>query len=542
MNTLQRRGITRDSGWLFGGMILLALLSIVGMYARPLTPIDETRYVSVAWEMWLRGDFLVPVKNGLPYSDKPPLLLWLYQAGWALFGVNDWWPRLVSPLTSAACLLLVQRLGKLLWPDLAGIGGAAALILASCLLWILFSTAAMFDVLLAFCALLGMHGTLAATAGRKSGFLLLAVAIGLGVLAKGPVILLHVLPVALLAPWWMPGLSRKAWLSGLAGALLLGAAIALVWAIPAALSGGESYQQAIFWGQTAGRMVKSFAHRHPFWWYLPLLPVLLFPWILLPSLWRGCRHWYRDGLDTGSRFCLAWSLPTFVTLSLISGKQVHYLVPLLPVFALLAARILLPQTNVKVSFLPAVAGMLGGWLVAMAVGWVPVLDKGFTLPPVLLPALLLVVLAPATWGLSRLGYHAIPVLASFSALAVALLQLAASPAIQANYDVTLLASSIRAAQEAGRTVANDGLYHDQFHFAGRLTQPLVAFDDQKELKVWLRGHPEALVVLYLKDAHVMEGRAVVAQQRYIGRQAFLVDAPIALQVLAVTDESPDTDF
>ena len=61
-------------------------------------PVDETRYASVAWEMWLRGDFLVPFRNGEPYSHKPPLLFWLMHAGWALFGVNDWWPRLVAPL------------------------------------------------------------------------------------------------------------------------------------------------------------------------------------------------------------------------------------------------------------------------------------------------------------------------------------------------------------------------------------------------------------------------------------------------------------
>ena len=54
---------------------LLTLLTGVALYARPLTPIDETRYISVAWEMWLRGDPLVPFKNGAPYSHKPPLIV-----------------------------------------------------------------------------------------------------------------------------------------------------------------------------------------------------------------------------------------------------------------------------------------------------------------------------------------------------------------------------------------------------------------------------------------------------------------------------------
>jgi len=42
-----------------------------------------------------------------------------------------------------------------------------------------------------------------AAAGRMRGWLLLGIGIGLGVLSKGPVILLHTLPVALLAPLWL---------------------------------------------------------------------------------------------------------------------------------------------------------------------------------------------------------------------------------------------------------------------------------------------------------------------------------------------------
>jgi 4-amino-4-deoxy-L-arabinose transferase-like glycosyltransferase len=91
-------------------LLLLAALTGVALLTRPLIPIDETRYVSAAWEMWLRGDFLVPFKNGEPYSHKPPFMFWMFHAGWALFGVNDWWPRLVLPLFSAGVLLLTYLL------------------------------------------------------------------------------------------------------------------------------------------------------------------------------------------------------------------------------------------------------------------------------------------------------------------------------------------------------------------------------------------------------------------------------------------------
>jgi 4-amino-4-deoxy-L-arabinose transferase-like glycosyltransferase len=102
----------REAPWLAA---LLGLLVVAGLL-RPLLPIDETRYASVAWEMWSRGDFLVPVLNGEVYPHKPPLLFWLIHAGWTVFGVNEWWPRLISPLFGAGTLLLAARLGRQLWP------------------------------------------------------------------------------------------------------------------------------------------------------------------------------------------------------------------------------------------------------------------------------------------------------------------------------------------------------------------------------------------------------------------------------------------
>ena len=46
-------------------ILIWLFLVLVGLACRPLMPIDETRAVSVAWEMWQRGDFLVPHLNGL---------------------------------------------------------------------------------------------------------------------------------------------------------------------------------------------------------------------------------------------------------------------------------------------------------------------------------------------------------------------------------------------------------------------------------------------------------------------------------------------
>ncbi|HYN22017.1 MAG TPA: glycosyltransferase family 39 protein, partial [Thermoanaerobaculia bacterium] len=111
------------------------LLVAAAVALRPILPVDETRYTSVAWEMWVRGDFLVPHLNGVPYSDKPPLLFWLFQLGWWFFGVNDWWPRVVPALFALANLAFTERLARRLWPDRPEIAVAAPAVLLGFLLW-----------------------------------------------------------------------------------------------------------------------------------------------------------------------------------------------------------------------------------------------------------------------------------------------------------------------------------------------------------------------------------------------------------------------
>lgn len=512
---------------------VLAVLTATAFLARPLTPIDETRYIGVAWEMWLRGDFLVPFKNGMPYSDKPPLLMWLYQLGWAVFGVNEWWPRLVSPLCSALSLAMTYRLARRLWPQQPEAGSRALLVLGSSLLWLLFSTAAMFDVLLASWVLLGIVAIEHAsrTAGMR-GFALLALALGLGILTKGPVVLLHVLPVAVLAPWWRPGIARRRWYAGLALAVLAGALLALAWAIPAGRQGGAAYQHAIFWGQTANRMVQSFAHQRPFWWYLPLLPVILFPWSLWPATWRGLFALRARALDPGTRFCLAWCVPVFLALCLISGKQPHYLVPLLPAFALLGARAL-PRETPGLSWLPWLGAALGLVLALLACGWLNPPGAPLAARPALWPALALsgFSMLLAWLGRARNRRPTLLLLTLFGAGLTGLAQCALAPLLRSGYDVTPLATAIAGLQRQGVAIANDGVYHDQFHFAGRLEQPLTVLDDEPALVAWLAARPEAYAVLYLDRRAALPASGIAAQQPYRGERAVLASSAAALALL-----------
>ncbi len=500
----------------FASLLWVGIMA-VALFTRPHLPVDETRYLAVAWEMWLRGDFLVPYLNGEPYSHKPPLLFWLMQAGWQLFGVTDWWPRLIAPLFGLACLFLVRNLARLLWPTDRRAQELSPLLLIGCVFWTLFVTLTMFDMMLAFFALVGLLGVV--KAGREqglSGFVLIALAVGFGILTKGPAILLHILPVALTAPLWIKRMgdqtppvqsSTGAWYLKLLLACLLGIGLALAWAIPAGRAGGEAYQHAIFWGQAAGRMVESFAHQRPFWWFAAILPGLVVPWVIWPPLWRaagsyGQAHW-RDG---GSLICLIWLGTAFVAFSLISGKQLHYLLPEFPAMALLAARWLSQggeQGPYKPSAqrLPAVLFVLLGLVLII-------------LPLGVLPSRMPVWVGEINgyWGALvtavAVAVQASPLQNPTAAVArlvvlpvtlVVALHLALAPVLTSRYDLKPIARQLKGWQDKGLAIANFGKYHGQFQFLGRLKQRLhvVGLRDN-DLAVFLRDNPDGRIVAYYK--------------------------------------------
>ena len=67
--------------------LIWLVLVVVSLFSRSYLPIDETRYVTVAWNMYLNHDYWVPYLNGDTYSHKPPLLFWLMNIGWQIFAM-----------------------------------------------------------------------------------------------------------------------------------------------------------------------------------------------------------------------------------------------------------------------------------------------------------------------------------------------------------------------------------------------------------------------------------------------------------------------
>ncbi|PIP00772.1 Glycosyltransferase [uncultured Pleomorphomonas sp.] len=492
-------------------------VSLAGVLLRPALPVDETRYLAVAWEMHLSGDWLVPTKNFAVYSDKPPLLFWAINLVWSLTGVSDTAARMVGPGFAAIALWLTGRLARALWPEDAGIGVRATLALVALPLFAVMGGLTMFDAALTVSVLAGLLGLVGAGHGDRRGPWVFGAALAFGVLVKGPVVLLHLLPAAASLTIWHP--ARPGWrqtLASLGLGLTTGLVLVLLWLVPAAIHGGPEYRRAILWTQSAGRVADSFAHARPWWFFAVRLPLIALPWVAVPRLWSAARHtaWSEGGL----RLCLIWGVGALIAFSLISGKQLHYLFPELPVIALVVARLAgKAPVSLRPVALPFALVAVGAFLVGC--GLIPADPKIAGLRP---PSALIAIastFAVVVWaatgapGLERLRAKRASArvnkmrrflsamkhgnaLAGGAMLSLVLTLCAdlvySATDLGERYDSAPIAKAIIGHEPQGIAWVGDA-YSAEFNFAGRLTRP-VALPGTAELPAWIAAHPGGAIV------------------------------------------------
>ncbi|WP_201312518.1 glycosyltransferase family 39 protein [Dyella sp. EPa41] len=485
---------------------LWGLAALLAIFSHGPMPLYSTRTLAVAWEMWNHHHWLVPYINGQPYSEKVPLLFWLIHAGWAVFGVNDIWPRVLEVIFGGTQLVLVSVLANRLFPNRPWVAKGAPWMLLALGYAFLFGLQIMYEVLLAVCVLASLLCLTPKPQRAEPRWLLFGLCIGAGLLTKGPVMLLHVAFPWLLGPLWNDWArdNRARWYGRGALAVLLGGAMLLAWALPAGFAGGEAYRQRLFFTQTAGRVVDAFDHARPFWWYLPMIPALLFPFSGWPRAWAALVT-LRRPLDSGIRFALCWLLPVMVCFSFISGKQLYYPLPEFAGGALLIAGAVAVLRDQRPQL--ANSAWLGTW--PLGVGGIlfgvflfvlPVLvahnhlhgewfdstqrySRFFSIVFVLLGLLLLV---RGRGEVRRLAFAGLAGTLALNALFTL--------TMWQNFDLRPSAHLLGAADGEGRAIGYLGNYEGQFHFEGRITRPIERLSEGDALQKFAQEHPDGLIV------------------------------------------------
>ena len=489
-------------------VIALVLLPVIAsLVTRPAWPGDESRFLAMAWEMWVRGEWLVPRLNGAPVA-MAPMFFWVIHAGWSAFGVVEWWPRLVPALFMLGSLFLAARLAVFVfWPGSTALTRRLPLALLGGFFWVASATLLTPDFLTVFFTLFALL-TLAWMWRTRDlrVWLLLALALGLGLLASGALILLYVLPVALLAPLWARGtvtMPWNYWYIDIAKATLVGLVIFGCWLVPAAgRAGGAALLLPVLTAPLSTHALELYQGAYPWWWVLALLPVLGFPWSLWPLPWMRLLHIRREPTHNGVLFCMLWALPVIALLAWLPVRQPQLLLPLVPAFFLVFGWLVLDEKHEGHDHSRVASSMvfplllLGGLLAVL-----PGLPRIPELPQFLWEMSPFVGVAIIVIGVA-LGWLPMPELetrVSNMAVAVAVLAtlglLAFGWQYGPRYDTSAAAALIAKAEQQGRPVAHVGAYAGQFHFNGRLTRPLEVITPE-QTGAWLIEHPDGLLVSY----------------------------------------------
>ena len=323
----------------------LAVVFGIAMFNHGLIPAEEPRFAEVVREMIARASFWVPLKNGLPYVEYPPLYYCL-AIPFRLLGL----PlraaiRIPGTLAYLAWIFWMRRWLRTLFPSVASTLPLLALAALPIALYNFFT--AHTDSLLALGVLIAYTGYARHRLGRVRGFPWeLWLGILLATSAKGPVGIAITLPgmglEMLLAD---PGLLRwtkdagiRLWKRIFAIRPFRGLALALsllvLWSVVAGLQVNWDFVRAALIYQNFTRFLSGLDHQHGPWLYLHTLWGDFFPWSLLVPL--GLVAAWRLRGELPWRLALTWAVWTVFFFSLSVSKQSKYILPAAPALVLLS--------------------------------------------------------------------------------------------------------------------------------------------------------------------------------------------------------------
>jgi 4-amino-4-deoxy-L-arabinose transferase-like glycosyltransferase len=307
---------------------------------------DEPRFARATVEMVESGNYLYPTFNGRLRPDKPILIYWLMSVPVRVLGPTSLACRFCGAVGIAATCLLTFLLGRRFTGDKAG--WWSMVVLASTLMVIVEGTAATSDAILLPCMVAVMvFFSRGLTSGlRWYDVLGMGLALGAGLLAKGPVALLP-LPVIAVTLW----LTRKggvrvgAHLAQLGGATVLGALLFVAWALPANHATGGEFLRLGIGHHVLARSARPLEHHGGAFllhlpYYLPVIVAGFFPWTLhLPGAVSAVLG-RRVGSAHFRELFLAWVVSVVALMTLIATKLPHYVLFTWPALALAVGGVL----------------------------------------------------------------------------------------------------------------------------------------------------------------------------------------------------------
>lgn len=341
---------TNGRSWL-DPLLAVAAVALVSLLffrlgAHLLMETSDARYAEISWEMVHTGDWLTPRMNFAIHLDKPPLANWLGAVGLTLLGHSERAVRTPLAVAAALCLWLVYATGRRLFGPRAGL--VALLILGTAPLFLFMARLFTTDLYLCLFVVAAYACFLRGYAVEKPplcwrlGF---GIALGLGFLTKGPVVLLHtVAPICLFHFAW----GQRGRLAPFFSPRVIPVFVAVVapWFIAVGLAHPEVWDFYLHHELVARVSGNALNRRQPFYYFVPILAAGLAPWSLwLPWLAGGPARevsWSRLPIPWVNRLLGCWLLLPLLVLSMVPSKLPAYVLPLLPAAALWGGACIVP--------------------------------------------------------------------------------------------------------------------------------------------------------------------------------------------------------
>lgn len=359
-------------GWVAAILISLVVMGVYLLVATRTTlwDRDEPRFARATVEMVESGNYLVPTFNGRLRPDKPILIYWLMSLPVRLLGPTELACRFFSAVGTALSCLLTFAIGRKLLGAKAGLWAMA--ILASSMMVLYIGGAATADAILLPCMIsaVAIFVSEIGSGVHLWQTVLMGVALGLALLAKGPVGLLPI--VVIVATVW---LSREVradagrYLRQLGFATVIGILIFLAWAIPANNATGGQFLSLGIGHHVLGRAIEPLEHHGGDFllylpYYLPVIVIGFFPWTLyLPGAFLALYRGRIGGLPCRA-LLISWMLSVFIIMTLVITKLPHYVLFIWPAMALAVAGTILAEERNALSAQEQVWLRRGVWLFA----------------------------------------------------------------------------------------------------------------------------------------------------------------------------------
>lgn len=307
-------------------LVVIFIILLLGLGSYGLAETSEARYAEISREMFVYGDYLNPELLGIFHFHKPPVVYYITSLGYQIFGINEFGARFFLQVAIVIQLLFVYRIADLLYNNKRN-AFMAGLVYFSMPIVLIASRNLTTDAFLTTFIIAAIYCWQVYSIRNKSLYLyLFYVLVGIAFLTKGPVALLFIAVYIVISKI----IRKNGWKIGkhhIIGFVIC-VAIGVSWYVMVMIENPKLWNYFLEKQLLSRVNSDSFNRSKPFWFYLPLLFVLLLPWwiALIPKLKSNFKSLLNKRPET--KILLYSSIILIVLFSIFSTKLIMYILPI----------------------------------------------------------------------------------------------------------------------------------------------------------------------------------------------------------------------